>query len=74
MYYMRTIVNISLPKEMAEEIKQEVRREGYASTSEFIRALLREYKRVKLAEELQKQTRKFEAGKGKILRSLRDLE
>jgi len=73
MYYMRTIVNISLPKEMADEIKREVKREGFASTSEFIRALIREYKRAKLAEELHAQVRDFERGKGKILRSLKDL-
>ncbi len=73
MYYMRTIVNISLPKEMAEEIKREVKREGFASTSEFIRSLLREYRRAKLAEDLHEQTLKFEAGKGKLLKSLKDL-
>jgi putative addiction module CopG family antidote len=38
---MRTIVNISLPKEMAEEIKRDVKEGGYASTSEYIRELLR---------------------------------
>jgi Arc/MetJ-type ribon-helix-helix transcriptional regulator len=73
MYYMRTIVNISLPKEMAEEIKLEVKKGHFASTSEFVRALIREYKRAKIAEELHKQTPKFEAGKGKILKSLKDL-
>ena len=84
MYYMRTIVNISLPKEMADEIKREVKREGFASTSEFIRSLLRAYKRVQLAQELHAETRKFERAltKGpeylekagfKELKSLKDL-
>ena len=84
MYYMRTIVNISLPKEMAEEIKREVKREGFTSTSEFVRSLLREYKRAKLAKELHAQRRSFERAiaKGpaslekagfKELKSLKDL-
>jgi Arc/MetJ-type ribon-helix-helix transcriptional regulator len=58
---------------MAEEIKREVKREGFASTSEFVRSLLRAHKRAKLAEELRNQRREFEAGKGKILHSLKDL-
>jgi Arc/MetJ-type ribon-helix-helix transcriptional regulator len=65
MYYMRTIVNISLPKEMADELKREVKREGFASTSEFIRALIREYKRAQLAKELHAQVRAFERAKAK---------
>ncbi len=84
MYYMRTIVNISLPKEMADEIKREVKREGFASTSEFVRSLLREYKRAQLAKELHAEVRRFEraSAKGpdalekagfKVLKSLKDL-
>lgn len=72
MYYMRTIVNISLPKEMADELKREVRREGFASTSEFIRTLIREYKRAQLARSLYAQRRQFDQGKGKVLKSLQD--
>ncbi len=73
MYYMRTIVNISLPKEMADQIKREVKREGYASTSEFVRSLIREYNRAKLAESLHTQREQFNKGHGKLLTSLRDL-
>ena len=73
MYYMRTIVNISLPKEMADQIKREVKREGYASTSEFVRSLIREYNRAKLAESLHAQREQFNKGHGKLLTSLRDL-
>ena len=81
---MRSIINISLPKAMADQIKHEVKQGGYASTSEFIRALMREYNRAKLAEELHAETYKFERAyaKGpeyvkkagfKVLKSLKDL-
>ena len=36
-------VNISLPPKLAEKLDQIVKGEGYASRSEFIRALLRFY-------------------------------
>jgi Arc/MetJ-type ribon-helix-helix transcriptional regulator len=82
---MRTIVNISLPKEMAEEIKREVKREGFASTSEFVRTLIREYKRARHAKELHAQVRSFERARAKgpeyvekagfkVLKSLKDLD
>ncbi len=70
---MRNIVNISLPKQMVRVIKKEVKLEGYASVSEFIRHLIREWNTNKLAEELKKDRLRFEAGKGKVLKSLKDL-
>lgn len=73
MYYMRTIVNISLPKEMADEIKREVKREGFASTSEFFRALMREYKKIQLARELHAQSASFNKRTWKRIRSGADL-
>jgi len=70
---MRNIVNISLPEKMVKVIKKEVKAEGYASVSEFFRHLIREWNTNKLAEELKKDRLKFEAGKGKVLKSLKDL-
>ena len=70
---MRNIVNISLPKQLVKIIKKEVEVEGYASVSEFIRYLIREWNNNKLAEELKKDRLNFEAGKGKVLKSLKDL-
>jgi putative addiction module CopG family antidote len=44
MYYiMRSILNISLPEEMAKEIKREVKAGQFSSVSEFIRAAVRAY-------------------------------
>lgn len=70
---MRNIVNISLPAEMVQTVKKEVKSGRYATTSEFFRDLLRLWNSLKLAEELNADRRVFEAGKGKVLRSLRDL-
>lgn len=70
---MRNIINISLPEEMVKIVKKEVKTGRYATTSEFFRDLLRLWNSVKLAEELKADRKVFEAGKGKVLRSLRDL-
>ncbi len=70
---MRNIVNISLPEKMVKVIKKEVKAGGYASVSEFFRYLIREWNTNKLAEELKKDRLRFEAGKGKVLKSLKDL-
>lgn len=67
---MRNIINISLPEEMAKMVEKGVKRGKFASTSEYIRYLIRSRE---LVEELEKSRREFEAGKGKVLRSLKDL-
>ncbi len=66
---MRNIINISLPEEMAKMVVKEVKRGKFASTSEYIRYLLRTHE---LAEELHKSRDSFPKG-WKKLRSLRDL-
>lgn len=70
---MRNIINISLPKEMTKIVKKEVRSGGYATTSEFFRHLLRLWHTRQLATELKAERKLFEQGKGKVLRSLKDL-
>lgn len=67
---MRNIINISLPVDLADSVRKDVKRGKFASTSEYFRYLVRSHK---LAEELQKERRMLETGKGKVLRSLRDL-
>lgn len=69
---MRNIITISLPEKAVREIKREVKRGNYASTSEFFRHILRSRNTLKLAQELKERRREFEAGKGKALRSLKD--
>ena len=70
---MRQVINISLPQKMARELRVSVKKEGFATVSEFFRHLLRLYNTYRLAEQIKKDRKDFEAGKGKVLRSLKDL-
>jgi len=71
---MRDIINISLSKELVKDLEKAVRRGKYSSKSEFLRELIRERieeddltRRVRISQQEIKQ------GKGKILKSLKDL-
>jgi len=70
---MRSVVNISLPKNMLKEVEKEVKAGNYASKSDFFRHVMRWWNTNKLAEELKEEREKFEQGDFKVLRSLRDL-
>lgn len=70
---MRNIINISVPEGMKKEIEHEVKEGSYASTSEFIRDLVREWMQANLLRELKQSQKDIAIGKGKVLRSLRDL-
>lgn len=71
--FMRQIINISLPTPMVKTVKTAVKKGSYASTSEFFRYLLREWEKGQLAIEIEKSKKEIKAGKGKILKSLKDL-
>lgn len=70
---MRNIVNISLSKELAKTVEENVKSGRYASKSEFFRELLRMWTEGKLLRELEESRRELARGGGKTLRSLRDL-
>jgi len=70
---MREIINLSLPPEMATIINKEVETGKYASKSEFMRSLLRAWMEEKTLLELNQSRAEIKAGRGKILRSLKDL-
>jgi len=70
---MRNIVNISVPAEMAKDIKREVKAGKFASTSEFMRHLIRVWNTRKLAQELMTERKAFKKGNYKVLKSLKDL-
>ncbi|MBI5798556.1 MAG: ribbon-helix-helix protein, CopG family [Candidatus Yonathbacteria bacterium] len=70
---MRTIINISVPASTKKEVEHEVKTGGYASVSEFFRAVIRERKENMLLRDLAQSRREFKAGKGKKLSSLKDL-
>lgn len=71
--HMRTIVNISLPSEMSLVVDQMVASGRFASKSEFIRSLLRDWMETGLYGELEESRRELASGKGKLLKSLKDL-
>ncbi|MDE2188377.1 MAG: hypothetical protein KGJ35_01455 [Patescibacteria group bacterium] len=70
---MRTIINISVPQSVARDIKKEVKTGKFASTSEFFRHMWRLWNEEKLLREIRQSQKEFAQGKGKILRSLKDL-
>ncbi len=72
---MRTIINISLPSELEKALERLMRKERYASKSEFVRSLIRE----RLIEDdilarVEEGRAEYRAGKAKKLRSLADLD
>jgi len=70
---MRQVINLSLPKAMAKSVDEIVRKENYATRSEFIRELLRMWMEGRILKELAESRRELASGKGKALRSLKDL-
>jgi len=70
---MRTVVNISLPQQMTAAIEEEMKKENFSTKSEFFRALLRLWMQGKLVVELEESRKELRQGKGKLLRSLKDL-
>lgn len=70
---MREIINLSLPKAMANSVDDIVKEGNYASRSEFFRELLRSWMEGKILKELVASQKEIADGKGKILKSLKDL-
>ena len=70
---MREIINISLPKELKKKVEELVKKGRYATKSEFFRDLLRMWMEGKILRELSESRKELVSGKGKTLRSLKDL-
>ena len=70
---MRAILNISLPEAMLADVKAEVKRGKYSTTSEFFRDLVRNWQEDRLVREIKKGEAEIRAGKGVHLQSLKDL-
>ncbi|MBI2113411.1 MAG: ribbon-helix-helix protein, CopG family [Candidatus Wildermuthbacteria bacterium] len=71
---MRSVINISLPPELNKTVERLAKKGNYATKSEFLRELIR----ARVAEEdlvsrVEESRREIRAGKGRVLRSLRDL-
>lgn len=71
---MRTVINISFPALLTQQLKNEVKKGRYASTSEFVRMLFRNYLEDQaLHAQVMQSEEDFRQGNYKILNSLRDL-
>lgn len=70
---MRAVVNISLPMQLTGVVDSAVSSGRYATRSEFFRDLIRMWMEGNLARELEESREEFRKGKGKLLKSLRDL-
>jgi len=71
---MRSIINISLSKELARELEKAVKRGKYSSKSEFLRVLIREkVEEDDLVRRVRISQKEIAQGKGRVLRSLKDL-
>lgn len=70
---MRKIVNISLTAELDRQVNEEVKKGDYATKSEFFRDLLRVWKEEQVLREIRASKNEIRAGKGRILKSLKNL-
>ena len=70
---MREVINISLPKELNKVVEEIIKKEKYATKSEFFRDLLRMRIEGRILRELAESRKELISGKGKILRSLKNL-
>jgi antitoxin ParD1/3/4 len=62
-----------MPASLADEVEKAVKEGNFASKSEFIRDLLREWKTQRLLADIAQSRKEIAQGKGKVLRSLKDL-
>lgn len=70
---MRSIINISLPKELHSYVKKEVKNGHFATTSEFFRTLLKMWNEEKLLKEIKQSQQDVKDGNFVTLNSLKDL-
>ena len=62
-----------MPEELEKKVNAAIKEGGYATKSEFFRDLLRLWETEKTLREVRASQMEIAKGKGKILRSLRDL-
>ena len=70
---MRNILNVSLPNDLKHYVDKAVKEDGYSTTSEFIRDLIRQHKEQQAVKELVLSQQAMKTGKGKVLTSLKAL-
>jgi len=70
---MRSVINISLPKDLNKIVEDMVKKERYSTKSEFFRDLLRMKIEGRIVRDLAESRKELSSNKGKILRSLKAL-
>ncbi len=70
---MRNIINISLPEKLVEAVEENVKKGNFSTKSEFFRMLIRLWMEGRLVEELEGSRNELRRGRGKLLKSLKDL-
>jgi Arc/MetJ-type ribon-helix-helix transcriptional regulator len=71
---MRSVVNISLPKELYAAVERLMEEGKYASKSELFREFLRMHLEEELLKDVEESRRQFRDGKGKLLRTPAELD
>jgi Arc/MetJ-type ribon-helix-helix transcriptional regulator len=70
---MRSIINISITKNLKTQVEKAVKTGGYSTKSEFFRYLLRDWQEQQSLKELRASQKAIKNGNGKILKSLKAL-
>ncbi len=70
---MRNIITISVPPSVKNSVDIIMKENKYASISELFRDAMRSLEETKLIKDIMESEREFNAGKGKKLKSLKDL-
>ena len=70
---MRNIITISVPPAVKKQIDLMVKENKYASTSELFRDAMHSLAENNLIRDIEESEREFVTGKGKKLKSLKDL-
>lgn len=72
---MREVINISVTKDLNRAIDSLVKKGKYSTKSEFLRDIIRDkISEADLDYQIKKSKQEFRAGKGKLLKSLADLD
>jgi len=70
---MRNIITISMPSSVKSNVDNIMKEYKYASMSELFRDAIRSLEETQLIKSIEQSEREFAMGKGKKLRSLKDL-
>jgi Arc/MetJ-type ribon-helix-helix transcriptional regulator len=70
---MRNIMTISVPSSVKKSVENMMKGNKYASVSELFRDSIRSLEEDQLINSMMESEREFAAGKGKKLKSLKDL-